>query len=75
MNVHPNPPLSAVAPIHVPIESTVPTTEPNPVPPVVAKSTSSNEKSVLQLINEMAKFNRVYQKKTRILTVFTLVLF
>jgi hypothetical protein len=62
MNVHPNPPLSAVAPIHVPIESTVPTTEPNPVPPVVAKSTSSNEKSVLQLINEMAKFNRVNAK-------------
>ncbi len=70
-NVHPNPPLSTLAPTNVTIEPTVPATEPNPVPPVVAKAPSSNEKSVLQLINEMAKFNRVYPKKPNIECIYS----
>jgi hypothetical protein len=55
--------LPAVSSNNITIEP-IPSNEPNhPPQTAVVKSPSSNDKSVLQLMNELAKFNKVYKKK------------
>ncbi|CAF3546466.1 unnamed protein product [Rotaria sordida] len=60
-DVEQKPECSIVSTTNTIVES-VPVSEPNPSSASVVKSPSSNEKSVLQLMNELAKFNKVNAK-------------
>ncbi|CAF2417164.1 unnamed protein product [Rotaria sp. Silwood2] len=55
-------PVCSIEPITNTIVESAPASEPNPPSAPVVKTPLSNEKSVLQLMNELAKFNKVNAK-------------